>query len=68
MSKILCSLIADFVLVEIKCGECLCVILNEVENKMVTMLLYFVLEHWQDIVQLDHQFCCVRGQLSLVSV
>ena len=56
-----CSLITDFIPVDVKCGECLCDIMSMeqvewVEVERDEMLLCFVEEHWLDVLLLDHPF------------
>jgi hypothetical protein len=63
----LCSLIADLIVFEAQCGQCLWKIvsdsLNTKNNGRRMVLLCFVEEYWIDVVLLVYQFDCFRGSM-----
>jgi hypothetical protein len=54
IAKILCSLITDFIVIELKCSEYLCEILSERLNQRMRILLCCVVEHSQVVVLFEH--------------
>jgi hypothetical protein len=56
ISKVLCSLVTDFIAIEVQCGECLGEVMNEKYKERMRLLLYFVANHLQDVVLLGHRF------------
>ncbi len=57
------SLIIDLIVFKENCGECLGEMVSEWYKEKAEMLLYFVVEHLQDVQLLQHRFYCFRGQL-----
>jgi hypothetical protein len=66
--EMLCSLFTDTVVPDVQCGECLCEILSDWKNAERMVLLYFVVEHWRDIVLLVHRYCYHRCPMWWVSM
>jgi hypothetical protein len=52
----LCSLFPDIIIIDVQCGECLCEISSDWKDAERMVLLYYVVEHWRDIVFLRHRY------------
>jgi hypothetical protein len=52
----LCSLFPDIIIIDVQCGECLCEISSDWQDAERMVLLYYVVEHWRDIVFLRHRY------------
>jgi hypothetical protein len=53
----LCSSVTDSIGTDVQCGECLCEILSDWKDAERMVLLYFVVEHWRDVVLLFLRYC-----------